>query len=132
MIPPDTTPIHLIAWYGQLELVEPYVHQMPFLVNFQDKYGNTPCHYATLHGHLQCLQTLITFKANLLLYNNAGQTCLSIMNEGKLELKEDPTWDETIAYTMAENNTSQDESISTNIASFVPNSPDLPVVNTSQ
>lgn len=123
MIPPHTTPIHLVAWYNHLELVEPYVHQMPFLVNYQDKYGNTPCHYATLHGHLQCLQALITLKANLLLYNNAGQTCLSIMNEGKLELKENPNWDGISAYTIAEKNTPQDEPTSTNIASLVPKSP---------
>jgi len=123
MIPPNVTPIHLVAWYGQRELVELYVHQMPFLVNYQDKYGNTPCHYATLHGHLQCLQTLIGLKANLLLYNNAGQTCLSIMNEGKLELIENSKWDETSAYILAEKNTLQDEPNPTNIASLVPKSP---------
>jgi ankyrin repeat protein len=49
-------------------------------IDYPDKYGNTAIHYATYKGHFDFLKTCIEeFNANLLLYNNGGQSPLLVM-----------------------------------------------------
>lgn len=90
--PLRTTLIHKLVWYNALLEISKSLQQDKRLLNYQDIYGNTPSHYATLHHHVISLRLFASLGADLNLKNNKGQTCMDVHNQGQLELEEDDLW----------------------------------------
>lgn len=93
-IPPcDTTYIHAMVWQNQWDLLNVCLTITPTLVNFQDRFGNTPYHYAIMLSRENCINVINKYQPNVALCNNAGQTIASIEIGGQLKLLADMDWD---------------------------------------
>ena len=49
--PGGLSPIHCVAWYGNVLALRPLMKTGRVLIDYQDMYGNTALHYATFNGH---------------------------------------------------------------------------------
>ena len=90
--PLRTTDFHKLVWYNAIDDISYLLIQDIRFLNYQDMYGNTPSHYATLHHHIGCLRLFTSLGADLNLKNNKGQTCMDVHNQGQLELIENDVW----------------------------------------
>lgn len=75
----DANPLHMAAANGKVELLKFILSKLPDtdglrkkLVNTPNNSGNTPLHWATLTGSLECVKLLCENGADPLQKNNAG------------------------------------------------------------
>ena len=100
--PGGLCPIHCAAWYGNVMALRLLMNTGKVLIDYQDMYGNTALHYATLHGHDEFVKVCIEeFNANLLLVNNGEQSVLGIINDAKLDLVPNDDWTSEMATSKA-------------------------------
>ena len=71
------TPLHLICINGLETFVAILLAKAIVLLSLQDSFGNTPLHYAALHGHLRCIE-LINCESCLTIRNNENYTMLDL------------------------------------------------------
>lgn len=75
-VAPRVTPLHILAHYDLLSLIQ----DLPSRTNFnkQDQWGFTPLHYAVSKGNVRTVQMLIERGANVLVKSKNGSTPLDI------------------------------------------------------
>lgn len=53
------TALHVAAWHGHLDLLEPLLIERPQMLLAKDSFGRTALHHAYMRGHLRTAQHLL-------------------------------------------------------------------------
>ncbi|MDF1756991.1 MAG: ankyrin repeat domain-containing protein [Legionellaceae bacterium] len=79
--------IHVIVIFGDIELLERCLATYPELLDLQDEKGLTPLHYAVNHCVDDIVKYLLSLKAQVNVYSNAGETAFDLsISRGAVEI----------------------------------------------
>ena len=77
----DMHPLHLAAWYGQVEVAELLIDSGAAMDAVNED-GNSALHFAAFNGQVKVIKLLINHAADTSLTNKHGHSYLEGLNEG--------------------------------------------------